>query len=156
MGYDTSTKGDVYSYGIIILEMFLGKRPIDKMFKDGFNLHKYAKMAVAQPERLVQIVDPILRREVEEMPTTTINREDNNENEIEANEEIYGILHKCLVPILQLGLACSVTSPKGRMNMKEVTEILHLIKDAYPSSRICRGGPLSSGIQVEVLLYFIF
>ena len=90
------------------------------------------------------------------MPTTTINREDNNENEIEANEEIYGILHKCLVPILRLGLVCSVTSPKGRMNMEEVTEILHLIKDAYRSSRICRGGPLSSGIQVEVLLYFIF
>ena len=156
MACDTSTKGDVYSYGIIILEMFLGKRPTDKMFKDGLNLHNYAKMAVAQPERLVQIVDPILRREVEEMPTTTINREDNNENEIEANEEIYGILHKCLVPILRLGLVCSVTSPKGRMNMEEVTEILHLIKDAYRSSRICRGGPLSSGIQVEVLLYFIF
>ena len=99
------------------------------------------------------------------MPTTTINRDDNNENEIEANEEIHGIVNlrqmdaivrKCLFPILRLGLVCSVTSPKGRMNMKEVTEILHLIKDAYPSSRICRGGPLSSGIQVEVLLYFIF
>ena len=136
MGCDTSTKGDVYSYGIIILEMFLGKRPTDKMFKDGLNLHNYAKMAVAQPERLVQIVDPILRREVEEMPTT-VNREDNNDNEIEANEEIYGIVnlcqmdaivHKCLVPILQLGLACSVQSPKERMNMEEVTRKLHLIK----------------------------
>ena len=165
MGYDTSTKGDVYSYGIIILEMFLGKRPTDKLFKDGLNLHNYAKMAVAQPERLVQIVDPILRREVEEMPTTTINRDDNNENEIEANEEIHGIVnlhqmdaivHKCLVPILQLGLACSVQSPKERMNMEEVTRKLHLIKNACLSSRICRGAPLTSGIQVEVLLYFIF
>nr|XP_023894550.1 uncharacterized protein LOC112006505 [Quercus suber] len=158
LGCDTSTKGDVYSYGIIILEMFLEKRPTDKMFKDGLNLHNYAKMAVAQPERLVQIVDPILRREVEEMPTTTVNREDNNENEIEANEEIYGIVnlcqmdaivHKCLVPILQLGLACSMQSPKERMNMEEVTRKLHLIKNAYLSSRICRGAPLTSGIQVE-------
>ena len=165
MGCDTSTKGDVYSYGIIILEMFLGKRPTDKMFKDDLNLHNYAKMVVAQPERLVQIVDPILRREVEEMPTTTVNREDNNENEIEANEEIHGIVNlrqmdaivrKCLFPILRLGLACSVQSPNERMNMEEVTRILHLIKNAYLSSRICRGGPLSSGIQVEVLLYFKF
>ena len=157
MGCDTSTKGDVYSYGIIILEMFLGKQPTDKMFKDGLNLHNYAKMAVAQPERLVQIVDPILRREVEEMPTT-VNREDNNENEIEGNEEIHGIVilcqmdaivHKCLVPILQLGLACSVQSPKERMNMEEVTRTLHLIKNAYISSGICRGGPLSSGIQLR-------
>ena len=165
MGCDASTKGDVYSYGIIILEMFLGKRPTDKMFKDDLNLHNYAKMVVAQPERLVQIADPILRREVEEMPTTTVNREDNNENEIEANEEIHGIVNlrqmdaivrKCLYPILRLGLACSVQSPNERMNMEEVTRILHLIKNAYLSSRICRGGPLSSGIQVEVLLYFKF
>ena len=66
------------------------------------------------------------------------------------------IVHKCLVPILQLGLACSVQSPKERMNMEEVTRTLHLIKNAYISSGICRGGPLSSGIQVEVLLYFKF
>ncbi|KAL4594327.1 hypothetical protein ACB092_12G012400 [Castanea dentata] len=124
MGCDTSTKGDVYSYGIIILEMFLGKRPTDKMFKDGLNLHNYAKMAVAQPERLVQIVDPFLQRDVEEM-------------------------HKYLVPILQLGLACSVQSPKERMNMEEVTRKLHLIKNAYLNSRIYRHGPLTSGIQVE-------
>ena len=143
MGCDTSTKGDVYSYGIIILEMFLGKRPTDKMFKDGLNLHNYAKMAVAQPERLVQVVDSILRSDVE--------------IHIIVNPcQIDAIVHKCLVPILQLGLACSVQSPKERMNMEEVTRILHEIKNAYLSPRICKGGPLTSGIQVEVLLYFKF
>ena len=132
MGCDTSTKGDVYSYGIIILEMFLGKRPTDKMFKDGLNLHNYAKMAVAQPEGLVQIVDPILRREVEERLV-----------------QMDAIMHRCLFTILQLGLACSVQSPKERMNMEEVTRTLHLIKNAYISSGISRGGPLSSGIQLR-------
>ena len=139
MGCDTSTKGDVYSYGIIILEMFLGKRPTDEMFKNGLSLHNYAKMAVAQPEGLVQIVDPILRREVEERLV-----------------QMDAIMHRCLFTILQLGLACSVQSPKERMNMEEVTRKLHLIKNACLSSRICRGAPLTSGIQVEVLLYFIF
>ena len=116
MGCDTSTKGDVYSYGIIILEMFLGKRPTDKMFKDGLNLHNYAKMVVARPERLVQIVDPILLREVEIYSTINLSRMDASN-------------HKCLlVPILQLGLACSMQSPKKRMNIEEVTRKLHLIK----------------------------
>uniref|UniRef100_A0A2N9HN18 non-specific serine/threonine protein kinase n=1 Tax=Fagus sylvatica TaxID=28930 RepID=A0A2N9HN18_FAGSY len=49
-------EGDVYSYGILVLEMFTGRRPTDKMFKDGFNLHNFVRMAL--PERLVQIVDP--------------------------------------------------------------------------------------------------
>ena len=119
--------------------MFLGKQPTDEMFKDGLNLHNYAKMAVAQPKRLIQIVDPILRREVEERLV-----------------QMDAIVHKCLFTILHLGLACSVQSPKERMNMEEVTRTLHLIKNAYISSGICKGGPLSSGIQVEVLLYFKF
>ena len=46
---------DVYSYGIPLLEMFMGKRPTDEMLKDGFNIHHFANMGL--PERLVQIVD---------------------------------------------------------------------------------------------------
>ena len=83
-------------------------------------------MAVAQPERLVQIVDPILLREVEIHGTINLSRMD-------------AFNHKCLVPILQLGLACSMQSPKKRMNIEEVTRKLHLIKNAYPSSKIFRG-----------------
>jgi serine/threonine protein kinase len=44
MGGEPSALGDVYSYGIFLLETFTGKRPTDKMFKDGFNLHNFVKM----------------------------------------------------------------------------------------------------------------
>ncbi|XP_050249278.1 putative receptor-like protein kinase At3g47110 [Quercus robur] len=54
MGGEASIEADVYSYGILLLEMFLGKRPTNDMFKDGFNLHNFAKMAL--PERLAQIL----------------------------------------------------------------------------------------------------
>ena len=88
MGSEPSTQGDVYSYGILVLEMFTGRRPTDEMFKDDFNLHNFVKMAL--PERLTEIVDSsLLPRETEE---TTVRREHgrnyiNNIRGIEIEEE---------------------------------------------------------------------
>ena len=140
MGDETSIKADTYNYCILLLEMFLGKRPTDDMFKDGLNLHNFAKMAL--PEKLVQIVDPILLpREVDEAATVIVEaRVYNNGNEIQVEVEAQGIpnlcqmdpnVHKCLVSILETGLACSMESPKDRMKMKEVTRELHLIKNTF-------------------------
>ncbi|KAG5616215.1 hypothetical protein H5410_016039 [Solanum commersonii] len=39
MGSDASIYGDVYSFGILLLEMFTGRKPTDEMFKDNLNLH---------------------------------------------------------------------------------------------------------------------
>ncbi|XP_030929087.1 putative receptor-like protein kinase At3g47110 [Quercus lobata] len=149
MGDKASIEGDVYSYGILLLEMFLGKRPTDEMFKDGLNLHNFAKIGL--PERVVQIVDPILLpREVDVVPTAIVaTREDNNDNEIQVDEGARGIanlcqmdanVHKFLVSILEIGLACSIESPKERMKMKEVTSELHMIKKAFLGSGILPGG----------------
>ena len=145
MGGEVSTKGDVYSFGVFLMEMFLGKRPTDEMFKDDLNLHNFVKMAL--PERLFQIVElTLLIREVEEIPTATVaTREYNNENEIEADEETQGIVNHCqveayvykyLVSVLEIGLACSLESPKERMKMEEVSKELHSIKNAFLGSRI--------------------
>ena len=147
MGGKASIEADVYSYGILLLEMFLGKRPTNDMFKDGLNLHNFAKMAL--PEKLVQIVDPILLpREVDEAPTAIVTaRVYTNGKEIQVDMEAQGIpnlcqmdpnVHKCLVSILETGLACSMESPKDRMKMKEVTRELHLIKSTFLGSAICR------------------
>ena len=58
MGGQVSTLGDIYSYGILLLEMFTGKRPLDEMFKDGLSIHKFTAMAL--PENVMDIVDPLM------------------------------------------------------------------------------------------------
>ncbi|KAK3226163.1 hypothetical protein Dsin_006025 [Dipteronia sinensis] len=57
MGSQVSTYGDVYSYGILLLEMFTAKRPADEMFKDGLDLHSFVQMAL--PERTSEVLDPL-------------------------------------------------------------------------------------------------
>ncbi|KAL4295414.1 hypothetical protein GQ457_12G031730 [Hibiscus cannabinus] len=61
MGSELSTKGDVYSYDILLLEMFTGRRPTDERFKEGLSRHNFVKEAL--PDRVVEIIDPILLQE---------------------------------------------------------------------------------------------
>ncbi|CAL5366236.1 unnamed protein product [Camellia sinensis] len=58
MGSEISTYGDIYSFGILVLEMFTGKRPTDEIFKDGLSLHSFVKEAL--PGSASEISDPIL------------------------------------------------------------------------------------------------
>ncbi|KAL7253379.1 hypothetical protein ACSBR1_007834 [Camellia fascicularis] len=57
-GSEMSTSGDVYSYGIILLEIITGKTPTDSMFEEGLNLHSFARIAF--PDHVMEIVDPVL------------------------------------------------------------------------------------------------
>ncbi|THG20537.1 hypothetical protein TEA_023419 [Camellia sinensis var. sinensis] len=64
MGSEVSTYGDIYSFGILVLEMFTGKRPTDEMFKDGLSLHSFVKGAL--PWSVLEVADPILLEAKEE------------------------------------------------------------------------------------------
>ncbi|XP_039038974.1 probable LRR receptor-like serine/threonine-protein kinase At3g47570 isoform X2 [Hibiscus syriacus] len=120
MGSELSTKGDVYSYGILLLEMFTGKRPTDERFKEGLSLHIFVKEAL--PDLMVEIIDPILLQEgVREGTVTDITR---NANRM-GND---GRLH-CLNSIFKIGLTCSVESPVERMDMSDVVAKLCSIRD---------------------------
>ena len=63
LGSEVSTKGDVYSYGILLLRMITGKRPTNHIFEGGFNLHNYASMAF--PNCVMEFVDLKLLNNVE-------------------------------------------------------------------------------------------
>ncbi|KAK1394290.1 hypothetical protein POM88_013346 [Heracleum sosnowskyi] len=55
MGSDISIQGDVYSFGILLLELFTGRRPTDEVFRDGMNLHNFVNMAVG--DQVMVVVD---------------------------------------------------------------------------------------------------
>ncbi|KAM0824699.1 hypothetical protein ACQ4PT_070022 [Festuca glaucescens] len=42
-GSDPTTKGDVYSFGVLVMEMVTRKKPTDDMFEAGLSLHKWVK-----------------------------------------------------------------------------------------------------------------
>ncbi|XP_043698931.1 probable LRR receptor-like serine/threonine-protein kinase At3g47570 [Telopea speciosissima] len=124
-GADVSTHGDVYSYGILLLEMFTGKRSTHVMFKDSFNLHCWAEMALHN--RVMDVVDPSLlskEKDEEEVATSITN--------ITGSQRcMKDRVRECLNSVIRVGVACSTESPWDRMVINDVVKELRLIKNIY-------------------------
>ncbi|CAL9091834.1 unnamed protein product [Musa textilis] len=120
MGNKVSIQGDVYSYGILLLEVFTGRRPTDDGFKAGLNLHRYVEMAL--PDQVADIMDPNLLLGTGEGEVHPANPSANWPN-IRAVE--------CVTSVLRVGILCSKESPKERRDMEDVIRELHDIRDAF-------------------------
>ncbi|KAJ4720043.1 putative Receptor-kinase [Melia azedarach] len=108
LGSEVSTNGDVYSYGILLLEMVTRKKPTEVMFEGDLNLHNFARTAL--PDRIIDIVDRVLLNDDEEVATTNCRpRQPRNYNRME-----------CLLSLVRIGVACSMESPQDRMNITDV------------------------------------
>ncbi|XP_077239091.1 receptor kinase-like protein Xa21, partial [Tasmannia lanceolata] len=71
-GGNVSMARDVYSYGILLLEIFTGKSPTGDTFKDGLSLRKFVELAF--PEQVMGNIDPLLLLEDEEVSATNNDR----------------------------------------------------------------------------------
>ncbi|KAJ6854197.1 putative receptor-like protein kinase [Iris pallida] len=106
-------RGDVYSFGILLLELVTGKKPVDTMFSGELNLRQW--VCNAYPTAVMEIVDSnILRTEI----TNTQQHSDG------AN-----IFHRCLSSIIEVGLHCSKDLPNKRLLMRDVVPKLQGIKN---------------------------
>ncbi|CAI8586294.1 unnamed protein product [Vicia faba] len=113
-GGPVSSQGDIYSYGILLLEMLTGKRPVDNMFCENVNLHQLCKVKI--PEGILEVVDQRLLEPFAEDQTGIM------ENKV----------RKCLVMFAKIGVACSEEFPNQRMLIKDVIVRLNEIKSSFP------------------------
>nr|GMD22262.1 probable LRR receptor-like serine/threonine-protein kinase At3g47570 [Ipomoea batatas] len=129
IGAKASTFGDVYSFGILLLEMFTTKRPTDPLFINGGCESLYAYVEAALSEQVRHIVDPLLLACLESNLGIRQNEElenDCNLVEIEENK-----VHNFFLSIFKIGLICASRSPMDRMHMNEVSRELNKIKKAF-------------------------
>ncbi|XP_015931317.1 receptor kinase-like protein Xa21 [Arachis duranensis] len=115
-GSPVSAEGDMYSYGILLLEMITGKKPTDSMFGEGLNLHNFCYMATL--DGITEIVDSTLLIPIDQQERRRVTQQQNMEDTIQ----------ECLVPFASIGVACSQEFPNQRMSIKDVITELHAIK----------------------------
>ena len=58
-----STKGDIYSYGILLMETFVRKKPIDEMFVEELTLKSWVESST---NNIMEVIDANLLTEEDE------------------------------------------------------------------------------------------
>jgi len=86
MSETTSTKGDFYNYGILLLEMFTRKRSTSDMFIRDLNLHKWVNLEF--PNKVKEVIDINLL------------------NALDVGEFEENNAHNCLLSLLRVGFLC--------------------------------------------------
>ncbi|KAI9077496.1 hypothetical protein K1719_040567 [Acacia pycnantha] len=125
MGSEVSIQGDMYSFGILILEVLTKRRPTEEMFKDGHNLHKYVESSF--PNNLLQVVSPTI------LPTIQSEQMASSSDLQEIMVRIHPNVEKCICCLFRIGLSCSMELPHERMSAADVIKELISIKRLFHS-----------------------
>ena len=101
-------KIDVYSYGVVLLELLTGKRPLDSDFGESIDIVEWLRMKIRDNKSLEEVLDPSVgnsRHVVEEM-----------------------------LLVLRIAILCTAKLPKERPTMRDVIMMLGEAKPRRKSS----------------------
>lgn len=122
-GSQPSTRGDVYSYGVMLIEMITGKNPLEQSFGADMNLTKWVRDNL--PHRSHDIID-------KRLVSATI---DACFEGVHNSCTVQMLLDYLLIPMMDVALSCVVDSPEERSSMNNSLLRLKKVKETFLHNR---------------------
>lgn len=107
-------KTDIYSYGVVLLELLTGKKPLDPMFGDSMDIVEWVRRKNRKRRALEDALDTCIAGQCKHV-----------------QEE--------MLLVLRIALLCTAKLPKERPSMKDIITMLGEAKPRRKS--ICQNGP---------------
>lgn len=118
LGGRPSPEGDVYSYGVVVLEMVAGKRPTDVMFHEGVTLHEWVRIHYPHD------VDAVTAETKWRAPSPPTPMPAPHHNSLYYKK----MKREVVAELIEVGLVCTQVSPAARPTMLEVARRISLLK----------------------------
>ncbi|TYJ95974.1 putative leucine-rich repeat receptor-like serine/threonine-protein kinase [Cucumis melo var. makuwa] len=113
LGERASTEGDVFSFGVLLLEVVTGKRPTDLDFQQGAGLHEWVKSHY--PHKLDDIVDEAMERYGFSTPNVA--------------KQFPKLRREVIFELLELSIMCTQYTPSFRPSMVDVAHEMTRLKE---------------------------
>ncbi|KAG2408092.1 hypothetical protein LR48_Vigan01g242000 [Vigna angularis] len=122
MGKDASSEGDVYSFGVLVLEMVSGRRPTEVLSHEGSSLSEWLKKLYTQPHHLQSFVQQTLQRCYPFGLPNPHNK----------------VWKDVILELIELGLICTQHNPSTRPSMHDIAQEMERLKDYLTKSTFTR------------------
>eukprot|EP01018_Ginkgo_biloba_P002119 Gb_02803 [translate_table: standard] len=108
-------KSDIYSFGVVLLELVTGKQPVDPEFEENKDLVKWVCYTIEKKDGLKEVLD----------------------------SRVADCFKEEMALVLKVAILCTSTLPINRPSMRRVLELLHEVNSLHKAKAVSKDGKLS-------------